>query len=713
VSIHFIVNAERISNEVRCKRKMKDLFILSLSIDWDGSCVEQNPCDSSPCHQNATCYNLNGGQYRCMCPTTYTGVQCNEDIDECTVFPFICRNGGTCVNEIGSYRCYCSPGWTGPTCAKAIDYCLSQPCNRNGTCINKINGYECRCLPPYTGDVCQDDIDECLIEPCVNNGTCYNYLGGFHCSCPRGYFGFHCEYPPSECQRFQQASLAIKCQDPKLCIMNDTQKLEQLNQLTTHTCRTEKDRILDQYFSCLTQRKSDECQCPSNLLPCTSNQTKSSCACRNGGTCYWVNAHDYRCYCPPGLTGEDCLTQIDSCRSQPCYHNGTCLSQLNSFSCQCEPNYYGKYCELFVDVCEKNPCRNQGICEKENSTYRCQCQENFFGQHCEHLKTPCQSNPCLNHGQCIDRNQTFHCQCTKNYRGQFCETPVDFCHKLCLNGGLCSKNNHSIECFCQPGFTGLFCESNINECYTNPCSSHGKCIDLINGYQCECDPGWFGLNCDQSQNELSKSLIFKPNLSATFRLHLTSINISKYLPIRPSSLPIRIQYEFQTTLKQISLLSIGKRFQQELIDNQIRTNLDNQTILSSSIDTAQTWLMITIEIYHFWIDVRIGKNALSQRFYISNSSLASLIPQQIIFGWKNYSGCLKNVEITYSQVYSILLTEQLIETNENLTIGCDRSNACEQATCQSNEICSDHWFYHVCQCQRPYFGEHCDQSKRK
>lgn len=63
--------------------------------DWDGSCVEQNPCDSSPCHQNATCYNLNGGQYRCICPSTYTGVRCDEDIDECSVMPTSCRNGGT------------------------------------------------------------------------------------------------------------------------------------------------------------------------------------------------------------------------------------------------------------------------------------------------------------------------------------------------------------------------------------------------------------------------------------------------------------------------------------------------------------------------------------------------------------------------------------------------------------------------------------------
>jgi Notch-like protein len=64
-------------------------------LDSDGLCVEQNPCLSLPCHSNATCYNLNDGQYRCMCPPTYTGIQCDEDIDECTIFPSICRNGGT------------------------------------------------------------------------------------------------------------------------------------------------------------------------------------------------------------------------------------------------------------------------------------------------------------------------------------------------------------------------------------------------------------------------------------------------------------------------------------------------------------------------------------------------------------------------------------------------------------------------------------------
>ncbi|UJR36501.1 hypothetical protein I4U23_029222 [Adineta vaga] len=691
-----------------------------------GECVEQNPCDSSPCHQNATCYNLNGGQYRCMCPPTYTGIRCDEDIDECSVFPFICRNGGSCVNEIGSYRCYCAPGWFGPTCAKAIDYCLSQPCNRNGTCINKINGFECRCLSPYTGDVCQYDIDECLIEPCANNGTCYNYIGGFHCQCPTGYFGFHCEYPPLECQRLQQASLATNCNDPHLCVVNDTEKLKQINQLTTNTCRTERDRILDNYFACINfnEHKFNYCRCPSDIFPCADNYTetigrsllsKSSCPCRNGGSCYWSNGTDYRCYCPPGLTGRNCLIQIDHCASRPCYNNGTCLSQLDRFTCQCPSEYRGIYCQIFIDPCENNPCFNDGICERNNQTkYRCNCLTNYTGRHCEIFQTPCLSRPCQNHGKCFNHNHTYECQCSLNYQGKSCEHNRDLCQlnsnqNFCLNGGSCLITNQFIQCLCLAGFTGLFCEVNIDECYTNPCSSHGECLDLINGYQCRCETGWYGYHCENKQNEISKSFIYHTSLSSTFHLRSSSINISKSLPYRHSSLPIRIQYEFRTTLKRVSLLSIGQRFKQELIDQRILTNLDNKTLLVTSFDYDEKWLMMSIEVFHLWIDVRIGKNSLSQRFYISNSSLANLINNQVIFGLENYSGCVRNIEITYSQVYSILLTDQLIETNENRTLGCERTNACQHSICRKNEICHDHWFYHICQCQRPFFGEHCDQ----
>jgi hypothetical protein len=83
--------------------------------------------------------------------------------------------------------------------------------------------------------------------------------------------------------------------------------------------------------------------------------------------------------------------------------------------------------------------------------------------------------------------------------------------------------------------------------------------------------------------------------------------------------------------------------------------------------------MISMEIYHLWIDVRIGHNELTRRFYMSNVSLADLINDQVIFGGEdNYTGCVRNIEIIYNQVYSILLTDRLIETNENRTLGCER-----------------------------------------
>ena len=438
----------------------------------------------------------------------------------------------------------------------------------------------------------------------------------------------------------------------------------------------------------------------SDLLPCADNFTetfgqsflsKSSCPCRNGGTCHWLTSKDYRCYCPPGLTGTDCLIQIDYCSSQPCYNNGTCLSQLDSFACQCQSNYKGRLCQTLIDPCESNPCSNNGTCEKDHEKYRCQCSKDYLGKHCEIYRTPCLSQPCQNSGKCFNRNQTYECQCSLNYQGKSCEQSIDFCRtnsnqSLCLNGGSCSRQNHTIQCSCLPGFTGLFCETNINECSTKPCSSHGECTDLINGYQCHCQTGYHGNNCEHKQNEISKLLFHSRSLSSTFHLRQSWINISKSLPYRHSSLPIRFQYEFRTTLNRVPLLTIGSRFKQELNDNEILTNLDNKTLLATFVDSVEKWFMISIDVFHRWIDVRIGKNALAQRFYVSNSSLANLIHNQVSFGLDAYSGCVRNIEVTYSQVYSILLTDQLVDTNENRTLGCEKYVAFAQRTFRIDQL---------------------------
>jgi len=320
---------------------------------------------------------------------------------------------------------------------------------------------------------------------------------------------------------------------------------------------------------------------------------------------------------------------------------------------------------------------NNGQCQRINNSYKCNCSSSYTGHHCEIYQTSCLSQPCQNYGKCFDHNNTFECQCPFNYQGKFCEESIDLCKtisntSLCLNGGLCQITNHTIQCLCLPGFTGLFCEINIDECYTKPCSPHGECLDLINGYQCQCKTSWYGYNCDRQQKEMSKSLISRSSLSSIFHLRNSSINISKILPYRHSLLPIRIQYEFLTTVNKQSLIAIGKRFQQELINNRIVTNLDNKIVLSTFIDSQDQWIMIIIEVFHLWIDIRIGKNSMSQRFYVPVPSLEYELQKDIIFGYRNYSGCVRQIEISYGQAYSIILTDQLVEINENRTIGCER-----------------------------------------
>uniref|UniRef100_A0A2K5F2U3 Protein crumbs homolog 1 n=1 Tax=Aotus nancymaae TaxID=37293 RepID=A0A2K5F2U3_AOTNA len=185
--------------------------------------LEVDECASDPCKNEATCLN-EIGRYTCICPhdySGYTGVQCEIDINECSSNP--CQSDGECVelssekkyghivglpssfssHEASGYVCICQPGFTGIYCEEDVNECSSNPCQNGGTCENLPGNYTCHCpfdnlsRTFYGGRDCSDILLGCTHQQCLNNGICIPHFQdgqhGFSCLCPSGYTGSLCE----------------------------------------------------------------------------------------------------------------------------------------------------------------------------------------------------------------------------------------------------------------------------------------------------------------------------------------------------------------------------------------------------------------------------------------------------------------------------------------------------------------------------------------
>ena len=136
-----------------------------------------NPCTSNPCSHSGIC-NGTSGTAICDCSVVsgYTGLTCDDDIDECTAdahHQHQCQNEGVCENVPGNYTCNCSlvTGYRGAFCDVDIDECSEAPpddhhCINEGVCINLIGSYLCDCTGlPFLGTFCHIGYNtECLIR---------------------------------------------------------------------------------------------------------------------------------------------------------------------------------------------------------------------------------------------------------------------------------------------------------------------------------------------------------------------------------------------------------------------------------------------------------------------------------------------------------------------------------------------------------------------
>jgi len=115
-------------------------------------------CASNPCLNGGECIDFIGG-YLCNCTSTgFEGVNCDIDIDECSINTEYCGGLGRCINLPGNFKCICQDSFCGVYC-NYTDPCKQdmELCSNGGTCIEScgsIPDYFCNCTEGFTGKNC-------------------------------------------------------------------------------------------------------------------------------------------------------------------------------------------------------------------------------------------------------------------------------------------------------------------------------------------------------------------------------------------------------------------------------------------------------------------------------------------------------------------------------------------------------------------------------
>ncbi|KAH9514277.1 hypothetical protein Btru_028587 [Bulinus truncatus] len=229
----------------------------------------------------------------------------------------------------------------------------------------------------------------------------------------------------------------------------------------------------------------------------------------------------HSCLCLAAYTGEDCESELDACKANPCLAGQICADktaqeQGNSnigYTCGSCPKGYELIDGVCVDENEcfsnetTSPCPEHSQCENFIGSYKCTCHTgytiDFYNtSRCKDIDECIEGTNSCQH-LCKNEEGSYTCACLPgsmlNTDRRTCQPDPTISSQCDLKGchQACSSSNGSVACSCFIGYklnNETHC-SDINECLlpNPPCSQ--SCLNTNGSFQCSCYPG-YKLNSD-------------------------------------------------------------------------------------------------------------------------------------------------------------------------------------------------------------------------